>query len=107
MPTRSPGAAPPMEPLTGTMKQPQSYGDAFGAPTLALRQLATDPIVITDGTWAEGTLTLTKTGAFATYVFVIGDTIAVVAGTGVNAGIFTVASRTSTRTVPVNNLSLR
>ena len=52
-----------------------------------------------DGGWTEATKTLTKTGAFTSYTFVAGDTIAVTAGTGATAGTYTIASRTSNNAI--------
>lgn len=53
------------------------------------------PITITGGTWTNGTLTLTKTGAFANYTFRVNDLIAITGGTGATAGTYIVSSRTS------------
>jgi hypothetical protein len=45
--------------------------------------------------WVAGTFTLTKTAAFTFYVYVPGDTITIVSGTGAAAGSYIVASRVS------------
>lgn len=89
-----------------TMKCYTNSGDAFGTPggtyndpganpggfKVAFRRVA---MVIASGTWTFGTLTLTKTGAFASYTFRSGDQIYITGGTGHTAGWYTIASKTS------------
>ncbi len=53
------------------------------------------PITITGATWTEATKTLTKIGAFASYNFLVGDTYDAQSGTGVNVGLYEIASKTS------------
>lgn len=53
------------------------------------------PITLTDATWDESELTLTKTGAFADYTFLAGDQLRVTAGTGATLGYYPLASRVS------------
>jgi hypothetical protein len=48
----------------------------------------------TTATWTASSLTLTATGAFASYTFVEGDQIEISAGTGATTGFYAVASRT-------------
>lgn len=50
---------------------------------------------ISDATWTNSTLTLTKTSGFATYSFRAGDYVEVTAGTGATLGRYYIASRTS------------
>lgn len=52
-------------------------------------------IALTGATWTNGTLTLTKTGAFTNYVYKSGDRIRITGGTGATAGFYVVAGRTS------------
>lgn len=52
-------------------------------------------IPLTGATWTNGTLTLTKTGAFTNYTFRVGDRIRITGGTGATAGYYIVASRVS------------
>lgn len=47
------------------------------------------------GDWTQSTKTLTKTGAFANYAHLAGDTIDITAGTGLTLGTAKVVSRTS------------
>lgn len=47
----------------------------------------------TAATWTAGTLTLTKTGAFAGYEFRAGDTVTIVSGTGSTPGAYAIASK--------------
>lgn len=47
----------------------------------------------TAATWTVGTLTLTKTAAFAGYEFRAGDTITAVSGTGFSGGTYAIASK--------------
>jgi hypothetical protein len=50
---------------------------------------------ITGGTFTNATRTLTKTGAFASYTWASGDKLYVTGGTGVVAGFYAIASKTS------------
>lgn len=50
---------------------------------------------LTDGAWTASTLTLTKTGAFASYTYRDNDRIYVSGGTGVTAGLYDIASKVS------------
>lgn len=52
-------------------------------------------MVIAAGTWTVATLTLTKTAAFASYTWAYGDELYVSGGTGVTAGWYRIASKTS------------
>ncbi len=52
-------------------------------------------VLIASGAWNNTAKTITKTDAFADYTFASGDEIYVSGGTGVTAGFFTIASRTS------------
>lgn len=68
--------------------------------TTALAIVVPAAVTITgDGTWHESTLTLEKTGAFTSYTFVAGDTIAVTAGTGATVATYTVASKTDANNI--------
>lgn len=49
---------------------------------------------LTGCTWTEGTLTITKTGGFATYQHTAGDTCSITAGTGATVGTYEIASKT-------------
>jgi hypothetical protein len=60
-------------------------------------------IELTGATWTEGTLTLTKTGAFASYVFVDEDYVKVSAGTGAITGEYEIASRTDDDSIVLVN----
>jgi len=51
-------------------------------------------ITCTAATFTIGTLNLNETAAFASYTFVSGDEIYVTGGTAVNAGYYTIASKT-------------
>ena len=53
------------------------------------------PITIEDGTWTEGTRTLTSTGSFANYVHATGDYIEITGGAQATPGFYAVESRTS------------
>lgn len=55
----------------------------------------TSIISLTGATWTESSKTITKTGAFASYVFSSGDTLTITGGTGATTGTYYVASRTS------------
>lgn len=55
----------------------------------------TSIISLTGATWTESSKTITKTGAFASYVFSSGDTLTITGGTGATAATYYVASRTS------------
>jgi len=50
---------------------------------------------ISDATWSEATLTLTKASGFSSYSFEEGDEVTVSGGTGVTAGDYVIASATS------------
>ncbi len=50
---------------------------------------------ISTGTWTASTLTLGKTGAFSSYTWHDGDRVYVSGGTGITAGLYEIASRTS------------
>lgn len=50
---------------------------------------------ITAATFTNATLTLSKTGAFASYTWQSGDTVTIVSGTGVTPGSYAIGSRTS------------
>lgn len=52
-------------------------------------------INLVGATWTEATLTLTLTGAFATYAFLTGDQIEITAGTNATPDFYVVASKTS------------
>ncbi len=52
-------------------------------------------VALTAATWTEATLTLTQVGAFAGYSHTAGDVIVIESGTGVNAGAYAVAGKTS------------
>ncbi len=56
-------------------------------------------MVIASGTWTVATLTLTKTAAFTSYTWAYGDQIYVSGGTGVTAGWYRIASRTSANAI--------
>ncbi|MCC6679867.1 MAG: hypothetical protein IT445_03095 [Phycisphaeraceae bacterium] len=64
------------------------YAGGFADPARIAVALAT-------ATWTETTKTLTQTGAFAGYTFAAGDAIVITGGTGVSAGMYGVASKTS------------
>lgn len=66
-------------------KNPMGFSVSFGR-----RALSTS-----SGSWNNGTLTLTITGAFAGYTPAVDDQINVTGGTGVTAGFYTIASKTS------------
>jgi hypothetical protein len=57
--------------------------------------VASTTLTFTDGVWDESELTLTKTGAFTSYTFVAGDHVYVSGGTGLVAGWYEIAARTS------------
>jgi hypothetical protein len=50
---------------------------------------------ITNATWTNGTLTMTKVGAFANYTWTSGDKISVTGGTGATVAVYTIASKVS------------
>jgi hypothetical protein len=56
-------------------------------------------IQFTGGTWTAGTLTLTKTGAFANYVFQDGDYIQMEATGGLAAGPYRITSRVNANSI--------
>jgi hypothetical protein len=62
-----------------------------------------DPIGfgLSAATYNDATKTLTESGAFTSYVFTSGDQIAILAGTGANAGLYEIASK-----VDANNITL-
>lgn len=53
------------------------------------------PITVSNGTWTQSTLTLTKTGGFTNYTHADGNIIRITDGTGATAGYYPIASRTS------------
>lgn len=57
------------------------------------------PITITNGTWTESSLTLTKTSAFTSYTHVPGDAITITDGTGATTGSYVIASKTSANAI--------
>jgi hypothetical protein len=52
-------------------------------------------IAFTGASWSESTMTLTKTGAFASYEWEVGDKITITAGTSTTKGTYVISSRTS------------
>jgi hypothetical protein len=56
-------------------------------------------ITVTGATWTNGTLTLTKAGAFADYVPLSADTLEVTEGTGATLGTYEVVSRPTANTI--------
>lgn len=54
-------------------------------------------------TWASGGSTITKTGAFAAYSWVAGDTITITGGTAVTPGVYTIASKTNSDTIVLSS----
>jgi hypothetical protein len=50
---------------------------------------------LSGATWNAGTLTLTKTGAFAGYTYAAGDSILIDGGTGITKGRYKIDSKTS------------
>lgn len=62
-----------------------------------------DPIELTAATWTSATKTLTQTGAFTNYTFYSGDTIELTDGTGLTAGEYQIASRTSANAITLTN----
>lgn len=53
------------------------------------------PITVSNGTWTQSSLTLTKTGAFASYTHADGNLLRVTDGTGATTGYYPIASKTS------------
>lgn len=51
-------------------------------------------ISVTNATWTPGSLTLTKTGAFASYTLLYGDRVTIDGGTGVSLGSYEIESKT-------------
>lgn len=56
-------------------------------------------ITITNAVWSNSSLTLTRTNAFASYTFVEDDTFQLDTGTNATVGFYTVASRTDSNSV--------
>lgn len=63
-----------------------------------------DPIGFgfTDATYVDSTKTLTKASGFTSYVFNTGDQIYIVSGTSVNAGLYTIASKTDNSNIVIS-----
>lgn len=66
---------------------------------LSTADITKQVMVIATGTWDVSAMTLTKTAAFTTYTWAKGDQLYVSGGTGVTAGWFRIASKTSANAI--------
>lgn len=75
-------------------------GDPYGAGPYGFRiRFQRLPLSITGGSWATATRRLTKTGAFASYVWTEKDAIKVTGGTNINADWYRVKAKISDDTI--------